>query len=325
MSGPTGGVRHLAHIHDLSTADMTALLDAAASFVPAASGSPALSTASGKILSTIFFEPSTRTRLSFEAAMARLGGRTISASEPGALSVSKGETLSDTVRMVSSYSDVIVLRHTREGAARLAARLSRVPVINAGDGAGQHPTQTLVDLFTIRRNLGRIEGNRVAIVGDLKYGRTVHSLADALARFRCRVVLVAPEALQLPPEVQSALESQGAKIETAPRLEDVIDDVDVLYMTRIQKERFADPEEYRKVRGTYALTSDLLARAKKSTIVLHPLPRVEEISTDVDASPQAKYFEQAAAGVPVRMAVLSWCLGLTVPSGSHAPAQGGRA
>ncbi|MHB8585919.1 MAG: aspartate carbamoyltransferase [Thermoplasmatota archaeon] len=304
------GPRHLTHIHDLSVEDMVHLLDSAERYVAAAAGKPALDVAHDKILSTTFFEPSTRTRLSFEAAMARLGGRTISASEPGALSVSKGETLSDTIRMVSSYSDVIVLRHSWEGSARLAARLSRVPVINAGDGAGQHPTQTLVDLYTIRRNLGRIEGNRVAIVGDLKYGRTVHSLADALARFHSEIVLVAPESLQLPADTRSRLEAAGGKISTANALEEVIGDVDVLYMTRIQKERFADLEEYRKVKGTYALDAATLSRAKKSTIVLHPLPRVDEVATDVDSMPQAKYFEQAAAGVPVRMAVLGWCLGI---------------
>jgi aspartate carbamoyltransferase catalytic subunit len=305
------GPRHLAHVHDLSTEEMTRLLDAADAYVPAATGEgKPLRLAEGKILSTVFFEPSTRTRLSFEAAMARLGGKTISSAEPGALSITKGETLSDTVRMVASYSDAIVLRHTREGAARLAARLSRVPIINAGDGAGQHPTQTLLDLFTIRREKGTVKDNVIALVGDLKYGRTVHSLAHALARFGAEMAFVAPDALQVPKDTRAALDELGAKYSVHKRIEDVIDRTDVLYMTRIQKERFPDPEDYQKVQGTYQVTNETLAKGKKGLIVLHPLPRVGEILPEVDDTPHAKYFQQAANGVPVRMALLSLMLGL---------------
>jgi aspartate carbamoyltransferase catalytic subunit len=302
--------RHVCHIGDLPVEDCDRILDAAEHYLAAARGERTLDVAKGRILSTVFFEPSTRTRLSFESAMLRLGGSVISVAEPGSTSSMKGETLADMVRMVSSYSDVVVLRHPREGAARLASRFSRVPVINAGDGAGQHPTQTLTDLFTIRKAKGSIKPNTVTLAGDLKYGRTVHSLAQALARYGCEMVFVAPDALQMPADMREGLDAMGATYRLASRLEDVVGETDVLYMTRIQKERFPDLDEYRKVQGVFRVTNTLLAEGKKGIVVMHPLPRVGEIDASVDDTPAAKYFEQAAYGVPVRMALLAEVLGL---------------
>lgn len=302
--------RHLVHIDDLSLKEIERVLDLAETMVPYAQGSKRSEAAKGRILGTLFYEPSTRTRLSFEAAIARLAGTTIGFDEPGTSSAAKGETLADTVRVASSYVDALVLRHPHEGAARLASRFSSVPVVNGGDGAGQHPTQTLLDLFTIRREKGRIEGSRVALVGDLKYGRTVHSLAHALARFKTEMVFVAPDVLQMPKDISEHLDAMGAKYTRARRLEEVIGSVDVLYVTRIQRERFPDPDEYAKVAGSYQVTEGLLSQAKKGTIVLHPLPRMDEIAPDVDRTEHAKYFEQAFYGVPVRMAVVSLLLGL---------------
>lgn len=323
--------RHLCHIGDLTVKDCDRLLDAAERLLPANRGEAVaqrgadasadasgarLDVARGRVLATLFFEPSTRTRLSFESAMMRLGGNVITVAEPNSTSGTKGETLTDTIRMVAAYSDAIVLRHPREGAARLAARASRVPVINAGDGAGQHPTQTLTDLFTIRKAKGAIHPNTVAIAGDLKYGRTVHSLVQALAMYGVDMILVAPESLQVPQDMRDALERMGAQIRTATTLEEVIAETDVLYMTRIQKERFPDLDEYRKVQGIFRVTNRLLANGKKGIVVMHPLPRVGEIDTAVDDTPAAKYFEQAANGVPVRMALLSELLRLTPPGGA---------
>ena len=302
--------RHVCHIADLSVEDIDALLDAAERLLPAARGERRLEAAKGRILATLFFEPSTRTRLSFESAMLRLGGGNISVAEPGSTSGTKGETLADTVRMVAGYADAIVLRHPREGAARLAAKYSRVPVVNAGDGAGQHPTQTLTDLFTIRKAKGAIAPNSVVLAGDLKYGRTVHSLAQALARYGVEMTFVAPENLQIPQDMRDGLDQLGATYRLAGRLEDVIAEADVLYMTRIQKERFPDLDEYRRVQGVFRVTPDLVAQGKKGIIVMHPLPRVGEVEASVDDTPAAKYFEQAAYGVPVRMALLAKVLGL---------------
>lgn len=302
--------RHLCHMSDLTVQDCDRLLDLAEKMLPASRGEKTLEAAKGKILATLFFEPSTRTRLSFESAMQRLGGSVISVADSGSSSSQKGETLADTVRMVASYSDVVVIRHPREGAARLAARASRVPVINGGDGAGQHPTQTLTDLFTIRKSKGNIKDNVITIAGDLKYGRTVHSLALALAMYGAEMIFVAPDNLQVPAETRASLEAMGARTRYASRLEDVIAETDVLYMTRIQKERFPDLDEYRKVQGIFQVTNKLLADGKKGIIVMHPLPRVGEIDASVDDTPAAKYFEQAANGVPVRMALLAETLGL---------------
>lgn len=263
----------------------------------------------GKILATLFFEASTRTRLSFESAMKRLGGEVIGFADTSATSVMKGETLADTIKMAESYSDVIVLRHPNEGSAKLASEFSSVPIINAGDGAGQHPTQTLLDLYTIKEEKGKIEGNNIALVGDLKYGRTVHSLSYALSLFDVNLIFVSPKNLQMPEEVVSFLKEKGITPKITNSLEEAISSADVIYVTRIQKERFPDLEEYLKVVGSYKIDNKILTNAKKDLIVMHPLPRVDEISSEVDLTEHAKYFKQAYNGVLVRMALLSLVLG----------------
>ena len=296
-------------IRDLTREQIEFVLDLSEKMIPYARGEKFTKMLEGRILANLFFEPSTRTRMSFETAMARLGGRTLEMSHPSMMSIAKGETLADTIRMVESYSDAIVLRHPHEGAARLAAKFSRSPVINAGDGAGQHPTQTLLDLFTIRRDKKHIEGIKVALVGDLKYGRTAHSLAEALTMFGAEVTFVAPASLQMPRETVKQVEKLGGKPKLTSKLEEVIKDTDVLYVTRIQRERFPDPNEYLKVAGSYRIDNNLLREAKQNLTVMHPLPRVDEIAPEVDYTQHAKYFEQAFNGVPVRMALLSLVLG----------------
>jgi aspartate carbamoyltransferase catalytic subunit len=296
-------------VRDLTREQIEEVLDLAQRMVPYARGEKTTKVLDGKILANLFFEPSTRTRLSFESAMARAGGRCIDISQPQTSSVVKGETLADTIRMVEGYSDAIVLRHPHEGAARLAAHFSTKPVINAGDGAGQHPTQTLLDLFTIRQQVGGIAGKKVVLVGDLKYGRTVHSLAEALAMFGADLTFVAPALLQMPKETAKQLEKEGARARLCSTLEEVIAEADVLYVTRIQKERFPDPSEYQKVAGSYRVDNVLLREAKKNLVIMHPLPRVDEIAPEVDSTENAKYFDQAFNGVPVRMALLSLVMG----------------
>ncbi|MHC1635973.1 MAG: aspartate carbamoyltransferase [Candidatus Methanospirareceae archaeon] len=255
----------------------------------------------GKILANLFYEPSTRTRLSFETAMKRLGGEVINVTSEEASSIAKGESLADTVRIVSGYCDVIVLRHPKEGASRMAASFSSVPIINAGDGAGQHPTQTLLDLYTIKKEAS-LHDLRIALVGDLKYGRTVHSLAYALSLYEASIFLVSPETLRMPEEIKMDLRNAGAEIFESNDIKEVIDEVNVLYVTRIQKERFPDPAEYNKVAGSYRITTDLIEG--RDVIIMHPLPRVDEIDPEVDKRRNAKYFQQAFYGVPVRMAIL---------------------
>lgn len=263
---------------------------------------------SSKIMATFFYEPSTRTRLSFESAMNRLGGSVISVSEASTSSVAKGETLADTIRMADAYSDVIVIRHPLEGSARLASKFSSKPVVNAGDGAGQHPTQTLLDLYTIRQEFGKLDGLKISMVGDLKYGRTVHSLIRALKRFNVEINLVSPSILRIPQHIMSRLpDTDGINI--TENIEDAIPDSDVFYITRIQKERFTDQNEYRSVIGSYSIDGELVGKMKKSAIIMHPLPRIDEIAPEVDYMPQARYFKQAANGIPVRMALLSMILG----------------
>jgi aspartate carbamoyltransferase catalytic subunit len=257
----------------------------------------------GKILAVLFFEPSTRTRMSFESAIARLGGTSISVSSVEACSIAKGETLADTIRVVSGYADAIVIRHPKEGAARLAAEFASVPVINAGDGAGQHPSQTLLDLYTIRQSMP-IDGIDVALVGDLRYGRTAHSLASALSLYGVRLHTISPKGLELPSSLVESLTAKGMEIIEHDDITDVIGQVDVLYVTRIQRERFPDSTSYFNVTSSYRITPELLASAKEHLIVLHPLPRVDEIDPRVDALPHARYFEQSRNGVPVRMAML---------------------
>lgn len=260
----------------------------------------------GKILASLFFEPSTRTRLSFASAMQQLGGQVVGFASAEASSQAKGESLKDTIQIVEKYADVIVLRHPLEGSARLAADVTKLPVINAGDGANQHPTQTLLDLFTIEKFHGRIDGLKIGLIGDLKYGRTVHSLATALTRFEdIKLRLISPPTLRMPPQVLRELKSKVDYTET-----EALDlrDLDVVYMTRIQKERFPDIEEYEKVKGAYVLNAETCQPLKEDAIILHPLPRVDEIAPEVDALKQAKYFEQARSGIPVRMAILSLVL-----------------
>jgi aspartate carbamoyltransferase catalytic subunit len=301
--------RDIVSIRDLNRGQIEELLDLSEKMIPYARGEKVQRVLDGRILGNLFFEPSTRTKLSFESAAYRLGCDVIDVSEMSMTSMSKGETLADTIKMVDAYCDVIVLRHPHEGAARLAAKFSENPVINAGDGAGSHPTQTLLDLFTMRNSKGSLDGLNIVLVGDLKYGRTVHSLAEALTMFGAKLTFVAPESLQMPTDTFAHLKSKGCNPAKTAKLEDVIGQADVLYVTRIQKERFPDPAEYQKVAGMYRINNSVLREAKSDMIVMHPLPRVDEISPEVDSTPHAKYFEQAFNGVPVRMAILCAILG----------------
>lgn len=265
----------------------------------------------GAILATLFYEPSTRTRLSFETAMLRLGGKILTVADPQTSSVAKGESLADTVRTVGSFADAIVIRHPREGAALLAARYSPVPVINGGDGAREHPTQTLTDLYTIRAYKGALADLTIAFCGDLRYGRTVHSLIRALSRYpRKRFLLVSPEELRLPEPLRREVEDQGAVVQEMERMEEALPETDVLYMTRVQKERFFNEEDYLRLRDFYILTPERLKALKPGAIIMHPLPRVTEITYAVDTDPRAVYFQQVRYGVYVRMALLASILGV---------------
>lgn len=301
--------RDLVSIRDLSREEIEQILEASRKMIPFAEGTKVGHPLEDKIVAMAFFEPSTRTRLSFESAVLRLGGQCLTIADAGATSMRKGESLYDTIRMLSSYADAIVIRHPNEGAARLAARASERPVINGGDGAGQHPTQTLLDLATIQEAFGTLTGLKVALLGDLKYGRTVHSLAYALAEFGSDVVLTSPPALRFPDDHREELRHLGGKLIDEPELAKAVKDADVLYVTRIQKERFSDEDEYRKVAGSYRVDTELLKAAKSRMIVMHPLPRAGEIAPEVDATPHAAYFRQAFLAVPVRMALLTSILG----------------
>lgn len=262
----------------------------------------------GRILATLFYEASTRTRLSFESAMHRLGGSTIGFAEAEIASVKKGENLADTIRTVENYADVIALRHPLEGAARLAAEFSRVPILNGGSGAEEHPTQALLDLYTMVKEKGKIDGLKVAFAGDLRYGRTVHSLAYALSLYNVELYLVSPETLKMRREVLQTIKERISVTERTS-LEKIVPLVDVLYVTRIQKERFPDPAEYAKVKGSYRIDLQSLSEAKKDLTILHPLPRVDEIAAEVDNTPYARYFQQVRNGIVVRMALLALILG----------------
>ena len=263
----------------------------------------------GKVMAALFYEPSTRTRLSFESSMNRLGGRVVGFADPNTSSFKKGETLHDTLKMVEQYADVIVMRHPLEGAARLAANTTKKPVINAGDGANQHPTQTLLDLYTIKKSQGKLTGLNITLVGDLKYGRTVHSLAMALAHFNCRLFFVAPESLKMPKHYLHELSKRGVVYSEHEDIEEIIGMTDVLYATRIQQERFPDPGEYEKVKDVYILKKSMLSNVRLNLRIMHPLPRVNEIDKDVDDTVYAHYFQQAGNGIPIRKAVLSLVLG----------------
>ncbi len=265
----------------------------------------------GKILATLFFEPSTRTRMSFESAMLRLGGNIVGFADAKATSVKKGEILTDTIRMAAAYSDIITVRHPSEGAARVSANASDVPVINAGDGGHQHPTQTILDLFTIMKEKGKIEGLNIGLFGDLKYGRTVHSLAYALSLFEgVKIYCISPEQLRMPKYVLKNLAKKNIQVIEESKIEKAIPNLDVVYATRIQKERFGSEKEYLDVKSSTIIDKKVMSLAKKDMILMHPLPRVDEISYEVDSDPRAVYFKQAAYGVPTRMALIALVLGL---------------
>lgn len=263
----------------------------------------------GKVIACLFFEPSTRTRLSFEAAVNRLGARVIGFPDSRNTSVSKGETLEDTIKIVSNYVDMIVMRHPMEGAAEIAAKVSPVPVVNAGDGSNQHPTQTLLDMYSIMQTQGRLDGLTINMVGDLKYGRTVHSLSEAMSDFSPKYVFTAPDDLKMPSKYLKYLDSKHIPYEETSSLEEHLNDCDILYMTRVQQERFPSKEDYDKVKDVYELHSSMLSGVKPNMKILHPLPRITEIATDVDDTPYAYYFQQARNGMYVRMAVISYLLG----------------
>ncbi len=301
--------RDVVSIRDFSKEDIEFVLKVAERLEGELREKGSLDYAKGKILATLFFEPSTRTRLSFESAMHRLGGSVIGFSSASTTSVKKGESLADTIKTVEQYSDVIVLRHPLEGAARLAAEVADIPVINAGDGSNQHPTQTLLDLYTIKRAFGRIDGLKIGLLGDLKYGRTVHSLAEALAFYDVELYLISPELLRMPDHIVEELREKITVHETT-NIESVIPKLDVVYVTRIQRERFPDEEEYLRVKGSYQVNLSLLTRARENLKVMHPLPRVDEIHPEVDSSRHALYFRQVFSGVPVRMALLGLTLGV---------------
>lgn len=298
--------KSLVSINDLSKEEMLKVLDLAGEFEK----NPGQQIMNGKVVATLFFEPSTRTRLSFESAVNRLGGRVIGFSEASSSSVSKGESLKDTILTVANYSDLIVMRHPVEGSARYASEVSPVPIINAGDGANQHPTQTLLDLYSIRKTQGTLSNLKIVMVGDLKYGRTVHSLLMAMSQFNASFVFISPKELQMPQEYKIFLKEEGLKFEEHTDLAENIKDADIVYMTRVQRERFSDPMDYEKVKNAYVLRNQMLVGTKPNMKVLHPLPRVNEINVDVDENSKAYYFTQALNGVYTRMAIMARILGL---------------
>jgi aspartate carbamoyltransferase catalytic subunit len=299
--------RDLISITDYTKEEYLRIMELAAEFEK----NPNQDLLKGKVVASLFFEPSTRTRLSFETAISRLGGRIIGIADPGSSSVSKGETLHDTIKMVTNYADLIVMRHPLEGAARYAAEVATVPVINAGDGANQHPTQTLLDMYSILKTQGRLDNLNIFMVGDLKYGRTVHSLLMAMSEFDNQIFnFIAPEELLMPEEYKIHLKERGIRYFEHREFTDIINAADIIYMTRVQKERFSDPIEYEKVKNVYILREKMLRNTKPNVRVLHPLPRVNEIHTDVDSSEKAYYFEQALNGVFAREAIISHILNL---------------
>ncbi|MEI6122727.1 MAG: aspartate carbamoyltransferase [Bacteroidota bacterium] len=298
--------RSLISIDDFTKEDYFSVLDAAEKFEL----NPVQNILDGKVIATLFFEPSTRTRLSFESAVNYLGGKVIGFSDASSTSVKKGESLKDTILTVCNYSDLIVMRHPKEGSARFASEVATVPIVNAGDGANQHPTQCLLDLYSIRKTQGKLDNLDIAFVGDLKYGRTVHSLVIAMTNFNCRFHLVSPPELKLPSSIKMYIKEKNLEYYQYTDLNEVMTKTDIIYMTRIQRERFSDPIDYEKVKNAYILNRGLLANAKSNLKILHPLPRVNEINVDVDDMPQAYYFQQALNGLFVRQAILKLILGL---------------
>ncbi len=298
--------RSLVSITDFTKDDYLKILDIAAEFEKQQPSD----LLKGFVVATLFFEPSTRTRLSFESAVQRLGGKVIGFSDSNSSSVVKGETLRDTIRIVSNYSDLIVMRHPLEGSARFASEIASVPVINAGDGANQHPTQTLLDMYSIRKTQGKLEKLNIFLVGDLKYGRTVHSLLMAMSAFKPTFWFVSPDELKIPNEYKLFLNSMGIEYYEQKDFTENIDLADIIYMTRVQKERFSDPMEYEKTKNALVLKKNMLANTRPGMKILHPLPRVNEISIDVDDSEKAYYFTQALNGVYIRQAIICSILGL---------------
>ena len=301
--------KHILTISQFSLDDLAYIFDVAEEFRLMVKRVGSLDLLKGHILANLFYEPSTRTSSSFLAAIQRLGGTAIPINEVTYSSVTKGESLPDTVRTLEAYADVIVLRHPEVGSAALAAQYARKPIINAGDGVGEHPTQALLDLFTILQERGRIDGLTVTMLGDMKYGRTVHSLAKLLSLFNVQINYVSPELLRMPATLVETLKQKGTRQAEYTDLNDVLADTDILYVTRIQKERFADPAEYESVKDSYIITPETMAQAKRDMVLMHPLPRVGEISMDVDKDPRAAYFRQMEYGVYVRMALLALVLG----------------
>lgn len=298
--------RSLISIDDFGKEDYIKVLDTAETF----ERNPVQKILDGKVVATLFFEPSTRTRLSFESAVNYLGGKVIGFSDASSSSVKKGESLKDTILTVNNYSDLIVMRHPREGSARYASEVSSKPIINAGDGANQHPTQCLLDLYSIRKTQGKLDDLDIVFVGDLKYGRTVHSLVIAMTNFNCRFHLVSPLELKLPSSVKMHIKEKKLEYYQYTDLSEAIPKADIIYMTRIQRERFSDPIEFEKVKNAYILNKSLLTDSKPNMKILHPLPRVNEIDEDVDPMPQAYYFQQAQNGLYVRQALLKLILGV---------------
>ncbi len=298
--------RDIISIQDFTKEEINHILKTSKTMEPLAK--TGTNTLKGKILATLFFEPSTRTRLSFEAAMQKLGGTTIGFSESETSSTKKGENLVDTIRTVENYADAIALRHRLEGAAKVAAEYSKVPIINSGTGAQEHPTQALIDLYTIQKEKHQIDKLKIALIGDLRYGRTVHSLAHALTNYNVELFLVSPETLKMQKDILREVETK-LPVSEISNLDDIINQIDVLYVTRIQRERFPDPAEYAKLKGAYRVDLKTIKNAKKDMIILHPLPRVDEIAPEVDNSPHARYFQQVGNGLVVRMAILSLVLG----------------
>ncbi len=291
----------LVSISDYSKEEILSILDSAANF----EANPNRKTLDGKVIATLFFEPSTRTRLSFETAVIRLGGSIIGFSDAATSSSSKGETLNDTIHMVSCYADAIVMRHPLEGAARYASEVSPVPIINAGDGANQHPSQTLLDMYSILKTQGTLENLNICLVGDLKYGRTVHSLIMAMSYFNPTFKFIAPEELKMPDEYKIFCKKNGIKYTEETELTGNFNDADILYMTRVQRERFQDLMEYERVKNVYTLKKEMLENSKPNLRILHPLPRVTEIDPNVDTSEKAYYFQQAQNGLYIRQAIVS--------------------
>ena len=302
-------MKHLVSISHCSAEDIMRILDRATLF----ERNPNRDFLQGRVVATLFFEPSTRTRLSFETAVCRLGGKVIGFSDASTSSSTKGETLKDTIKIVSNYADAIVMRHYLEGAAQYATEVSPVPIINAGDGSNQHPSQTLLDLYSIRQTQGSLEQKTIVMVGDLKYGRTIHSLIEGMQPFSPRFIFVAPKELALPEEYRSYCREHNLPFEEVTEFtSEVISEADILYMTRVQRERFSDPEEYERVKNVYILDRELLCLAKPNLKILHPLPRVQEIAQEVDDHPAAYYFRQALNGLYVRQSILSEVLGIEV-------------